>query len=175
VLALAGEEADLLNHKHIGTEHLLVGLLREENCLAATLLRERGLRIEPVRQKLVAHGAESSAGDLSRSKLQQFLESLPNELGILATPSGVYVKADRSPAAAPFLCIEILSPDDRFGEIRQRIEERFAIGLRYVWLLDPVTRHVYTATPDAGLQEFKGKVLRTENPVLELPLAQVFA
>jgi ATP-dependent Clp protease ATP-binding subunit ClpC len=33
VLAYAGEEAERLAHKHIGTEHLLLGLLREEKCL----------------------------------------------------------------------------------------------------------------------------------------------
>ena len=37
VLAYAADEADQLSHKHIGTEHLLLGLLREEKCLAAEL------------------------------------------------------------------------------------------------------------------------------------------
>src|ERR1044072_1412096 len=32
VLAYAAEEAERLSHKHIGTEHLLLGLLREEKC-----------------------------------------------------------------------------------------------------------------------------------------------
>jgi hypothetical protein len=34
---------------------------------------------------------------------------------------------------------------------------------------------VYIAIPAAGLQEFKGDILRTENPALELPLAEVLA
>jgi ATP-dependent Clp protease ATP-binding subunit ClpC len=38
VLAYGAEEAERLNHKHIGTEHLLLGLLREEKCFAAQLL-----------------------------------------------------------------------------------------------------------------------------------------
>ena len=42
VLAYAAEEAERLGHKHIGTEHLLLGLLREEKCLAAQILQERG-------------------------------------------------------------------------------------------------------------------------------------
>jgi ATP-dependent Clp protease ATP-binding subunit ClpC len=42
VLAYAAEEAERLNHKHIGTEHLLLGLLREEKCFAADILHERG-------------------------------------------------------------------------------------------------------------------------------------
>ena len=38
VLAYAAEEAKRLGHKHIGTEHLLLGLLREEKCFAAQIL-----------------------------------------------------------------------------------------------------------------------------------------
>ena len=45
VLAFAAEEAERLSHKHIGTEHLLLGLLREEKCFAAEILHERGLRL----------------------------------------------------------------------------------------------------------------------------------
>jgi len=49
------------------------------------------------------------------------------------------------------------------------------VGLRYVWVFDPGTGHVYTAMPAAGLHEFKGDVLLTEDPVLELPLAELFS
>jgi ATP-dependent Clp protease ATP-binding subunit ClpC len=42
VLKNAANEADRLADKHIGTEHLLLGLLDEEDCLAAALLREGG-------------------------------------------------------------------------------------------------------------------------------------
>lgn len=52
VLAYAAEEAERLSHKHIGSEHLLLGLLREENCFAAQLLRERGLEIKSVREDI---------------------------------------------------------------------------------------------------------------------------
>ena len=75
----------------------------------------------------------------------------------------------------PFVCIEILSRDDRMSEMKERIDDYLAMGVRYVWVLDPSGPQVYVATPAAGLQEFKGGVLRTENPVLELPLAEVFS
>lgn len=74
----------------------------------------------------------------------------------------------------PFLCIEILSPEDRMSRVEQRIDDYLTMGVRYVWVIDPSSRHVYSATREAGLQEFKGTILRTENPVLELPLAEVF-
>ncbi len=177
VLSYAAEEVALLNHKHLGTEHLLLALLREENCLAATLLRERGLMRDRVRAELVAHGTDSAAslGELLRSKLLAYLESLPNELSIFVGSSGIFVKPDCSDAMPAFLVIEILSPTVNLLDLRQRIEDHFARGVRYIWQFDPGSRHVFVATPEAGLHEFKGDVLRTENPALELPLAEVFS
>src|SRR5271167_1879866 len=52
VLAYAAEEAERISEKHIGTEHLLLGILREEKCFAAELLRERGLSLSTVREEL---------------------------------------------------------------------------------------------------------------------------
>ena len=43
VLAYGAQEAERLNQERIGTEHLLLGLLREEKCFAARLLHEQGL------------------------------------------------------------------------------------------------------------------------------------
>src|SRR3954469_15539701 len=52
ILAYAAEEAERLNHRHIGTEHLLLGILREEKCVAAEILQERGLRLNTIREEL---------------------------------------------------------------------------------------------------------------------------
>nr|MBN1229979.1 ATP-dependent Clp protease ATP-binding subunit [Anaerolineae bacterium] len=48
VLSLAQEEAERLQHNYIGTEHLLLGLLREEGGVAGRVLKEMGLSIEQV-------------------------------------------------------------------------------------------------------------------------------
>ena len=53
VLLYAAEEADRLLHKAVGTEHLLLGLLREERGVAAEVLAARGLRIEAVREAIL--------------------------------------------------------------------------------------------------------------------------
>jgi ATP-dependent Clp protease ATP-binding subunit ClpC len=45
VLQLAAQEADALNQSHIGTEHLLLGLLREEKSVAASTLIAHGVNI----------------------------------------------------------------------------------------------------------------------------------
>jgi len=47
VLELAKEEARAFNHNHIGTEHLLLGILREES--AATELVTQGVTVESIR------------------------------------------------------------------------------------------------------------------------------
>src|SRR6201989_2289113 len=52
VLAHAHEESDRLQHRHIGTEHLLLGLLREERSMAAEILYDRGLRLNAVRDEI---------------------------------------------------------------------------------------------------------------------------
>jgi len=52
-LQYAAEEADRLLHNYVGTEHLLLGLLREERSVAAEVLAARGLRIEAVREAIV--------------------------------------------------------------------------------------------------------------------------
>ena len=49
VLELAMAEARDLNHKYVGTEHLLIGLLREEKGIAAQVLVESGVTIDTVR------------------------------------------------------------------------------------------------------------------------------
>ncbi|MCI0336689.1 MAG: ATP-dependent Clp protease ATP-binding subunit [Acidobacteria bacterium] len=53
VLAFAAEESEKLGTRHIGTEHLLLGLLREESSVAAEILYERGLRLSDIRQDLM--------------------------------------------------------------------------------------------------------------------------
>jgi ATP-dependent Clp protease ATP-binding subunit ClpC len=51
-LQFAAEEADRLLHTHIGTEHLLLGLLRQEHCVAASALAAHGVRLSDVRRKV---------------------------------------------------------------------------------------------------------------------------
>jgi ATP-dependent Clp protease ATP-binding subunit ClpC len=53
VLALAGREAKQLNHSYVGTEHLLLGLLREDEGVAARVLKSLDVDIERVRQEIL--------------------------------------------------------------------------------------------------------------------------
>ncbi len=52
ILNLAAEEADRLGHRHIGTEHVLLGLLRVEGSLAGNILQSRGVRVATLREQV---------------------------------------------------------------------------------------------------------------------------
>ena len=62
-LELALREMVHLGHDYIGTEHLLLGLVREGNGVAAQVLRQRGLELNQVRQEVIGqlHGYEGGA------------------------------------------------------------------------------------------------------------------
>ncbi|MGE0354622.1 MAG: Clp protease N-terminal domain-containing protein [Gemmatimonadales bacterium] len=63
VLECAMSEARGLKHSYVGTEHLLLGVLREGHSAAATVLMERGLSAERVRAEVVRLlGTDSSQG-----------------------------------------------------------------------------------------------------------------
>ncbi|MBX3475383.1 MAG: ATP-dependent Clp protease ATP-binding subunit [Planctomycetes bacterium] len=53
VIDLAKEEAASLNHEHVGTEHLLLGLLRENEGIAAQVLMNLGVRLDEVREEVL--------------------------------------------------------------------------------------------------------------------------
>ena len=52
VVVLAEEEARMLDHNWIGTEHLLLGVLREGDGVAARALESLGISLQPVRQQV---------------------------------------------------------------------------------------------------------------------------
>jgi ATP-dependent Clp protease ATP-binding subunit ClpC len=66
VLELAADEARRMRHNYIGTEHLLLALLREKDGLAATVLRRLGLNLEKARSQVMEYlgpdAPQSSAG-----------------------------------------------------------------------------------------------------------------
>ena len=65
VIEYAIEEARNLNHNNVGTEHLLLGLLREQEGVAAQVLMNLNLKLEEVREEvlnLLGHGMDAGSG-----------------------------------------------------------------------------------------------------------------
>jgi ATP-dependent Clp protease ATP-binding subunit ClpC len=70
VLSLAQEEAERLQHSYIGTEHLLLGLIREEGGVAGRVLRDLGLdleRVEPLVERKTRSGERTPFAKLDLS------------------------------------------------------------------------------------------------------------
>jgi len=70
VIEYSMEEARNLNHNYVGTEHILLGLLREQEGVAAQVLMNLGLKLEEVREEvlnLLGHGLEGEEEPSERS------------------------------------------------------------------------------------------------------------
>jgi ATP-dependent Clp protease ATP-binding subunit ClpC len=78
ILNFATEEAERLGHKHVGTEHLLLGILREEKCFGAEILQERGLRLSALREELARSAGEKAPA--SRPKETSLLAEFSRDL-----------------------------------------------------------------------------------------------
>ncbi|MEV6306318.1 Clp protease N-terminal domain-containing protein, partial [Actinoplanes sp. NPDC051861] len=67
VVVLAQEEARMLNHNYIGTEHVLLGLIHEGEGVAAKALESLGISLEGVRQQveeIIGQGQQAPAGHI---------------------------------------------------------------------------------------------------------------
>ena len=67
VVVLAQEEARILNHNYIGTEHILLGLLREDEGVAAQALKALDISLETVRQQveeIIGQGQQAPSGHI---------------------------------------------------------------------------------------------------------------
>jgi Uma2 family endonuclease len=73
----------------------------------------------------------------------------------------------------PFLCVEVLSPEDRLGRMQDRIADYLSFGVPYVWLIDPQARRAWIYTADR-ISEVRDGTLRTQDPDIEMPLAEIF-
>ena len=102
VLAYAAEEADNLAHRHIGTEHLFLGLLHESGTLAAERIKERGMTIKEIRKAISqeAPSTETAPRPVSSRHLQVRLVNEANE------QIAIYLWISRPPAIVEAIMIK---------------------------------------------------------------------
>jgi Uma2 family endonuclease len=65
---------------------------------------------------------------------------------------------DRVPDKAPLVVIEILSKDDRHVDVMQKLEEFHVWGVPYIWLVDPITKRLFTYS-EQGFRSVSSLVL----------------
>ncbi len=74
----------------------------------------------------------------------------------------------------PLICIEILSPEDRFSRAQQVLADYLAMGVRNIWLIDPIRRSAHTFDA-AGLHHADPACLTVPNTEIKLDLTEAFA
>ena len=72
----------------------------------------------------------------------------------------------------PYVCIEIMSPDDTMVALQDRIDDYLRFGLPNVWVIDPWKHRGWVVTP-RGWAAAEGAVLRTADGRVAMPLADV--
>ena len=75
----------------------------------------------------------------------------------------------------PVLCVEILSPEDRFSRILERVEEYLQMGVREVWIIDPRTREIWTASGAGRPTLFTGAELTLPGTSVRVVVPEIFA
>ncbi len=82
ILAYASHEAESMLHSTVGSEHLLIGILRVEGCMAMRLLSQHGLDLFNVREEVVSIAKEREASQ--QKKELPFLSEYGRDLTLLA-------------------------------------------------------------------------------------------
>jgi ATP-dependent Clp protease ATP-binding subunit ClpA len=107
VIELSTEEARKLGHGHVGTEHLLLGIVREGGGIAGEILQSLGVELEKVRQQVTATIGQTAAPGTPRVNTYTFLGH------------------------------EVERPTERMDDVTRRVialSENEAIGLGQTWV-----------------------------------------
>ena len=72
---------------------------------------------------------------------------------------------------APWIVVEVLSPEDRMSRMQRKIEDYYGIGCRNIWILDPWRRKAYQFDGRAIVEVFE---LTTRDSRVSLNAAQLF-
>ena len=111
VIEYAIEEARALNHNYVGTEHILLGLLRESEGIAAQVLMNLGLKLEDVRQEVL-------------NLLGAGIDTEPSGLGMKMGPTMARKPKSKTPALDSFgRDLTQLAEDDELDPVIGRTNE----------------------------------------------------
>ena len=98
VLEFSVEESQMLGTDHIGTEHILLGLIREEEGMASRILKNLGLNLDAVRD-----AALNFIGDAETNDLNEDLNDFPQEINLNSVPKRERDNMDNKKSKTPTL------------------------------------------------------------------------
>jgi Uma2 family endonuclease len=91
---------------------------------------------------------------------------------ITVTKSGLkWERILRTPA---LLFVEVLSPEDTIGRVRQRVDDYLKFGTEHIWVIDPDMRKAYICTK-TGFHEPESGILSVPDTPLQVVLSELFA
>ena len=155
ILAYAAEEAERLAHRHIGTEHLFLGILREQNCGAAQILNGHGLQLDTIREEL-ARSRNEQEPEIIGGTLRAGLGALRSLFGRSpALPAaGVVPDADTARKIAEVVWQPLYGAETIAGQMPLQVELK-----HNVWLVSG------SAAEDSALFVF---ILQTNGQILSV-------
>jgi Uma2 family endonuclease len=72
----------------------------------------------------------------------------------------------------PYICIEVLSPDDSFPKLQARFDDYLSMGVANIWVLDPVSRRGWSISREGHFEALDG-ILRTADGRVNLTIAEL--
>jgi Uma2 family endonuclease len=75
---------------------------------------------------------------------------------------------------APWICIEILSTEDRLQRVQERVDDYMNMGVGYIWVIDPKSRNAYIASTNGFLRPSNGELF-VEGTSIRVSLTEIFA
>ena len=110
-----------------------------------------------------------------RSITEQRVQVLPTRFRIpdvCVVPSNQRIqKIHRTP---PLLCVEVLSPEDRFQRVLERVQEYTRMGVSHVWIIDPMSREIWTVEGTGGPVPLEVQELTLAGTPVRIPVADIF-
>ena len=139
---------------------------------------------------------ERNLGEYEHSRVQHMLDRIfgnhEREWGVITAPEcrlqvgpsryrvpDVMVlrreqKVKRIVREAPLICVEVLSPEDTWAKIRERLDEYLAMGVEHVWCFEPESREVRRYTV-SGFNKVTAAELVVEGTAIRVGIAEVFS
>jgi len=73
----------------------------------------------------------------------------------------------------PYICIEVLSPEDSFSKYQTRLDDYLEMGVPNIWVIDPPSRRGWSIAREGHFEALDG-VLRTGDGRVAMPMAELF-
>jgi len=162
VLAYGAEEAQRMGHKHIGTEHLLLGFLREEGSRAAQALRQAGLKLSFVRQQIRGQpqASHQDTPQTTNEELHRLIDELPPEQRDAAAQA---LRSIKSGAAISESAVFVSSSASESGTARAGALPGYGLFAQYT---EQARRTIFFARYEAS--QFGTKAIESEHLLLGL-------